>query len=81
MNATHSAENDARAEDVLVELIAVHTPDLVRLALDGISDGQHYYCVECGVVPADEAGAAHVARVILTAGFTRALPPATGERP
>lgn len=52
--------------DEAMEVIAIHTPDLVNLAPDGVSDGQHLYCVECGVLPDPPAsgGLRHVAEAL-----------------
>jgi hypothetical protein len=55
----------------VTEAVAVHTPDLVELAPDGVSSGRHLYCVECGVLPADglglQYGPQHVAERVLAA--------------
>lgn len=49
------------------EVVAIHTPSLAPFDPDigkGIKDGEHWYCVCCGVLPVDEPGAEHVARQI-----------------
>jgi hypothetical protein len=48
----------ARLDDreAVAKVVAAHTPELIHEGPNGEDDGQHLYCVECGVLPIDGLG-------------------------
>ena len=54
-----TAETTTATDEDAAQVIAAHTPTLVHEGPNGEDDGQHLYCVECGVLPIDEHGLQH----------------------
>lgn len=50
-------------------IVIEHTATLVGIAPDHVSDGQHWYCVLCGVLPPDTQAGEHEAQVLTEAGL------------